>query len=131
MLQSGLALSQQLTIQSETGKQIVLTRADIESLPHVRITTTSDTPATFEGVPLKTLLEKAGVTFGETLKGKRLASCLLVEAADGYRVVIALPEIDSAFADKRVLLAFLKDGRPLGQKEGPYRVVLPDEKRMA
>jgi hypothetical protein len=129
MLQSGPALSQQLTIQSETGKQIVLTRADIESLPRVRITTTSDTPATFEGVPLKTLLEKAGVTFGETLKGKRLASCLLVEAADGYRVVIALPEIDSAFADKRVLLAFLKDDRPLDQKEGPYRVVIPDEKR--
>ncbi len=65
------------------------------------------------------------------MKGKRLASCLLVEAADGYRVVIALPEIDSAFTDKQFVLAFLKDGKPLNDKEGPYRIVIPEEKRMA
>jgi hypothetical protein len=56
---------------------------------------------------------------------------LLVEAADGYRVLFALPEIDPAFTDKRVVLAFLKDGKPLDAKEGPYRIVVPDEKRMA
>jgi hypothetical protein len=55
----------------------------------------------------------------------------LVEAADGYRVVIALPEIDPAFTNKQILLAFLRDGKPLDQKEGPYRIVIPDEKRMA
>jgi len=77
------------------------------------------------------VLEKAGVGFGETLKGKRLASCLLAEAADGYRVVIALPEMDPAFTDKQVILAFLKDGKILDEKEGPYRIVIPDEKRPA
>jgi hypothetical protein len=77
------------------------------------------------------VLEKAGVGFGETLKGKRMASCLLVEAADDYRVVIALPEVDPRFTDKQVILAFLKDGKPLDDKEGPYRIVIPDEKRMA
>jgi hypothetical protein len=55
----------------------------------------------------------------------------LVEAADGYRVVIALPEIDPAFTDRQVVLAFLKDGKPLETKEGPYRLIIPDEKRMA
>jgi hypothetical protein len=60
-----------------------------------------------------------------------MASCLLVEAADGYRVVIALPEIDPAFNDKQFVLAFFKDGKPLDDKEGPYRIVIPDEKRMA
>jgi hypothetical protein len=131
-LQGALVRCQQLAIQDDTGKQTVLARADIEALPHVKVpATAAGTPATFEGVPLKSLLEKAGVGFGETLRGKRLASCLLVEAADGYRVVIALPEIDPAFADKQVTLAFLKDGKPLDQKEGPYRIVIPDEKRMA
>ena len=57
-----------------------------------------------------------------------MASCLLVEAADGYRVVIALPEIDPAFSDKKF---FLKDGKPMDSKEGPYRIVIPNEKRMA
>src|SRR3984957_5737524 len=131
-LQSALARSQQLTIQDETGKQSSLARAEVEALPHIKVTTsTSGEPATFEGVALKAVLEKAGIKFGETLKGKRLASCMLVEAADGYRVVIALPELDPAFTDKQVLLAFLKDGKPLNDKEGPYRIVIPDEKRMA
>jgi hypothetical protein len=132
LLQTGAAFCQQLTIQIGDGKPTVLTRADIEALPHVKVATSaSGAAATFEGVALEAVLEKAGVEFGTSLKGKRLASYLLVEAADGYRVVIALPELDPAFTDKQVVLAFLKDGKPLDEKEGPYRIVMPDEKRMA
>jgi hypothetical protein len=131
-LSATLVLSQRLTIQPETGKQIVLTRADIEALPRVKVTTTAaGSSTTYEGVSLKALLERAGVSFGEILRGKRLASCLLVEAADGYRAIIALPEMDPAFTDKQIVLAFLKDGKPLDAREGPYRIVIPDEKRMA
>jgi len=124
---------QQLTVQTEPGKQVVLGRADLEALPRVKVNVAdhASVPAIFEGVTLKSVLEKAGVSFGESMKGKRLADCLLVEAADGYRVVIALPETDPAFTDKQILLAFLRDGKPLGEKEGPYRIVIPDEKRMA
>jgi hypothetical protein len=123
---------QQLTIQSESGKPTVLTRADIDSMPHVTVTTGSaDERNTYKGVPLKAVLEKAGVGFGESLRGKRMATCLLVEAADGYRVVIALPEIDPDLTDKQIVLAFTRNGKPLDEKEGPYRIVIPDEKRMA
>jgi hypothetical protein len=132
MVQAILCASQRLTIQTETGKQTLLAHADIEALPRVKLTTAaSGVSTTFDGVPLKAVLERTGVGFGETLKGKRLASCLLVEAADGYRVVIALPEIDAAFTDEQIVLAPLKDGKPLDDKEGPYRIVMPDEKRMA
>jgi hypothetical protein len=131
-LRAGLASCQQLTVRAENGKQTVLARADIEALLHVKVTTSaSGTSMTFEGASLKAVLERGGIGFGETMKGKRLASCLLVEAADGYRVVIALPEIDEAFTDKQFVLAFLKDGKPRDDKEGPYRIVIPDEKRMA
>ncbi len=132
LAQGGLASCQQLTIQTENGKPTVLTRADIEALPHVKVSTSaSGASATFEGVALEAVLEKAGVEFGSSLKGNRLASCLLAGAADNYRVVIALPELDPAFTDKQVVLAFLKDGKALDEKEGPYRIVIPDEKRMA
>lgn len=131
-LHPAVAACQQVAIQIEGGKQTVLAKSDLESLPRVKITTTvTGSSARYEGVPLKAVLEKAGVEFGESMRGKRLALCLLVEAADGYRVVIALPEIDPAFTEKQILLAFLKDGKPLDAKEGPYRLVLPDEKRMA
>jgi hypothetical protein len=123
---------QELIVQTDAGKQI-LSRADLDALPHVRVTASehSSPPVTFEGVTVKSVLEKAGVSFGETMKGKRLANCLLVEAADGYRAVIALPELDPAFTDKQTVLAFLRDGKPLTEKEGPYRIIIPDEKRMA
>lgn len=127
-----LAQCQQITIQLESGKQTVLTRSDIEALPHVKVTTHgSETPATFEGVTLRAVLEKAGVEFGHSMRGKRLASCLLVEAADGYRAVIALPELDPDFTDKEIVLAYQQDGKPLDDKAGPYRIVIPDERRMA
>ena len=128
----GILQCQQLIVQTDTAKQL-LSRADLEALPHVKVTASEHgSPAvSFEGVTLKSVLEKAGVTFGESMKGKRLTNCLLVEAADGYRAVIALPELDPAFTDKQTVLAFLRDGKPLGEKEGPYRIVIPDEKRMA
>jgi hypothetical protein len=131
-LHAALASGQQLTVQAAGEKQTVLTRADIEALPRVRVTTAvSGVATTFEGVSLRAVLEKAVVGYGEALKGKRMASCLLVEAADGYRVVFALPELDPAFTDRQVILAFVKDGKPLDDKEGPYRIVIADEKRMA
>jgi len=64
-------LCQQLTVQPENGKQTILARADIEALPRIKVTTTaSGVSATFEGVLLKVVLEKAGIGFGETLKGR-------------------------------------------------------------
>ena len=66
---------------------------------------------------------------GDQLRGPRLADYLLMTAADGYRVVLALPEIDEAFTDRVVLLADRRDGRPLSTHEGPLMVVIPAERR--
>jgi len=131
ILSSGILQCQEITVQTDSGKH-VLGREEIEALPHMKVTASEhSSPVLFEGVSLKSVLKKAGVTFGESMKGKRLADCVVVEAADGYRVVIALPELDPAFTDKQTLLVFLRDGKRLGEKEGPYRIVIPDEKRMA
>ena len=37
--------------------------------------------------------------FGEAIRGDGLANYVLAGAADGYRVVFALPEMDPAFTD--------------------------------
>ncbi len=87
------------------------------------------TVAEFEGIPLHALLAQAGVKFGNELRGPALASYLVVEAADGYRVVFALPELDPACTDRVILLADRRDGKPLNDKEGPLRLVVSGEKR--
>ena len=71
----------------------------------------------------------AGLKLGQDLRGPALASYLLVEAADGYRAVFALPEIDPACTDRTILLADRRDGKPLPAQEGPLRIVVPGEKR--
>ena len=67
MLEAALVQSQQLTIQIETGRHFILTRADIETLPRTKITTGDST--TFEGVTLRAVLEKAGVGLGGIFEG--------------------------------------------------------------
>ncbi len=52
-------------------------------------------------------------------------------ARDGYRAVYALAELDAAFTEAVVLLADRRDGQPLSSEEGPFRLVLPHEKRAA
>lgn len=56
---------------------------------------------------------------GKDLRGITLAAYLLVEAADGYQAVFALPELDSAFTDRMVLLADRCDNKPLPASAGP------------
>ncbi len=65
------------------------------------------------------------------MRGKNLALYLVVEAADNYRAVFALPELDPAFTERIVLLADRRDDKPLSAAEGALRVVVPDEKRQA
>lgn len=87
--------------------------------------------AEFEGVPLVEVLKAAGIKFGSDLRGPALARYLVVEASDGYRVVFAMPELDSAFTDRIVLLADRRDGKALAGEEGPLRLVVLGEKRHA
>lgn len=85
----------------------------------------------FKGVPLAVILEKAGVTMGPELRGENLAKYVLVTAADGYEVLFSLPEIDPLFSQNNVILAYEMDGQPLPQGHGPFRLVVPQDKRHA
>src|SRR4029453_4292132 len=49
-------------------------------------------------------------------------------AADGFQAVFALPELDTASADRGVLLADARDGQALSDNEGPLRIAAPAEK---
>lgn len=83
----------------------------------------------YEGVELREILVRAGVKFGQELRGNWLASFVLVEAADNYQAVFALPELDAMFTDRVILLADTCDGKPLPATHGPLQIIVPDEKR--
>jgi hypothetical protein len=72
---------------------------------------------------------RRSVGFGEKLKGRRAATVAIRDASDGYRIVISLLEIDPATSDKVAIVADRRDGELLSEKEGPYRLIMPGEKR--
>jgi hypothetical protein len=121
-----------LIVDGGDGKTVTLTAADLSKLPQQTVSTVEHgAPATFEGVLLPDVLAKVDAPSGEKLRGKLMSQYLLVEAADGYRAVFALQEFDSAFTDRKIYLVTKRDGKPLSEKEGPFRIIFPDEKRPA
>jgi DMSO/TMAO reductase YedYZ molybdopterin-dependent catalytic subunit len=122
-----------LTVGGEVAHPLKLTADDLAKLPRrsLQAKAHDGKEAMFDGVELADVLKLAGVKFGEQLRGKELAMFLVVSAADGYHAVFALPELDHAFTDRIVILADRRDGKPLAEKEGPLRIVVPDEKREA
>jgi DMSO/TMAO reductase YedYZ molybdopterin-dependent catalytic subunit len=122
-----------LTIAGEVANPVKLTAEDLAKLPRrsVQAKDHDGKNTSFEGMELAEVLKLAGGKFGEQLRGKELALFLVVDATDGYRAVFALPELDRAFTDQIVLLADRRNGKPLPEKEGPLRIVVPDEKRQA
>lgn len=113
-------------------KTLALSPADLDRMPRKTVKTVDhDTTVTFEGWPVGDLLRKAGFSFGQQLRGPRMADYLTVTSAEGYRVVFALPELDTEFTDRVVLLADKENGKPFAERDGPYRIIVSDEKKHA
>lgn len=102
-----------LTVQKRGGERIDLTMADIEALPHTTYVTTTpwhDGAVRFEGVSMKALLGRAGIS-GETIR---------VEALNGYKT--KFPTEDAL--SKPVIMAFKRNGNYMSPREkGPLFIV--------
>jgi len=105
---------------------------DLAKMPRTTVKVNEDGgEVAYEGVLLAEILKRAGAPGGAKLRGKALASYLLAEAKDGYRVVFALAEFDPDFNDNPVIVADRREGRALFDYQGPFRLVSPRDKRAA
>ena len=126
------AASPTVAVTGAVKQPLSLAAKDFAGMPRT-IVAVSDhgKSVTYEGVLLYDVLLKAGAPLGSELSGKALASYVLASAKDGYQVVYTLTEIDPAFTDARILLADTADGNPLPSTQGPFRLVVPNEKKGA
>lgn len=85
----------------------------------------------YTGVLIRDVLAQAGAPSGDKLRGKALSSYVLATARDGYAVVYALPEFDSAFTNAQPLIASKAGGQSLPENQGPFRIVMPQDKKPA
>lgn len=117
-------------IGGEVGKPLVLDAAALAKLPRSTVKATAHgVEGEWEGVPLIEVLRAAGAPVGDVLRGPNLQLYVRISAADGYRVVYALTELDPKFRDDGVILADRRDGRPMAGDEGPFRLIAPREAR--
>lgn len=114
------------------GHAVDLSPTVLAPLPKQTITGTSHgKTASYEGYDLRTVLSAVGIAPVESLRGKQLATYLVVTAADGYQVVFGLAELDRTLGNTLVLLTDSEDGQPLSKLDGPWRLVVPDDQRPA
>jgi hypothetical protein len=121
-----------LVVAGAVKTTLTLTLADLGKMPRTTVTVSEDgTDVHYEGVLLAEILRRAGAPTGAALRGKALASYLLCEAKDGYRVVFALAEFDPEFNDNPIIVADARDGKPLFDYQGPFRIMAPRDKKAA
>ena len=129
-----LATTAELRISGAVSTPLVLTVLDLKKMPRKTLTVVNPHDKkreTYEGVLLEELLRRAGVPQGEQLRGSSMATYIIAEAEDGYRVVFSLAELDSGILESEVIVADTMDSAPLAAKQGPFRLVAPHEKRPA
>lgn len=119
-----------LTVTGDVAAPLTLKAEDLAAMPREKVSVSEEdgTKVEYEGVPLREILKKAGAPLGGQLRGKALASYVLAKAQDGYQVVFAIAEFDPAFANEQILVADKRDGKPLFEYQGPFRIVCPNDK---
>jgi hypothetical protein len=123
-----------LVVRNAAGKETKFGLEDLAKLPQKKIEAKdphSGVAAEYEGVLLNELLSAGGATFGRDLRGPLLASYVLAQAKDGYRVVFSIGEVDPDTGGAQLLLAYKKNGKPMADPEGEFRIVAPQDKRAA
>lgn len=118
----------------QDGQERTLTAAELEALGAEDVTVPdphTQAPTRYRAVALPKVLALAGFPSDAPVRGPLLAARLLVEAADGYKVVFSFPELDPRTGSTQVLVAFALDGEPLGDDIGPFRLLVPTDRRGA
>jgi len=131
---SSVMVMAQIELEVEGGARKLISQSEFQKMPHQTLTVTN--PHTkqqekYEGVPLRALLDQVAVPAGEKLRGPEMRNYIVVSAKDGYKVVLALVEIDPMFQQNQVLVADTLDGKPLDDKHGPLQLVVPEDQRPA
>jgi hypothetical protein len=118
-----------LAVQGDIASPLSLTADDLAKMPRQTVSVPAPDGAkiVYEGVTLLAVLQKAGAPFGKQLRGKVLSSYVLAKAMDGYQVVFTLGELDPDFGNETILVADKRDGKPLADKQGPFRLVCPND----
>jgi hypothetical protein len=114
-----------IAIEGDLSKPLTLAAADLSTMTRITVSIGS---MSYQGVLLGDIMKRAGAPTGSNLRGKALTTYVLVTAADGYQVVFSLGELDATVTNHQIVVADSSEGKPLSETEGPFRLVIPEDK---
>ena len=84
----------------------------------------------YAGVPLASILAKKEKDSG-AMPGLRSLSdaVILVRGTDGYQAAVSAAAVAMDTKGEHFLLAISRDGKPLGEPQGPVRLIVPGDPR--
>ena len=136
--QSGSTMQEEKVASFHVGGSVEhpmsFSAADLKTMPRSKVKVYNaheQKSEEYEGVALLEILKRVGAPLGEKLRGPVLATYVIAEASDNYRVIFSLAELDQGFQDSEVLIADTLNGAPLAEKQGPFKLVAPHDKRPA
>jgi len=121
-----------VTVTGEDGKSVTLSRQDLDALPQANASISHQgTIYGFKGALLYAVLKKVGAPLDMEMRGAALSDVVIVTAADGYVVTLALSDLEPSIRPGKIILAdATADGAPLG-KDGPFRLVIDGDLKPA
>ena len=119
-----------LLVVGDVPHALALSTAEFAALPRAGVTP-AGSKEEYQGVLLMQILSRAGIPMGEEMHGGNVYAYVVATAADKYEVLYSVPEVDTAFGGRPVLVADRKDGRPLAPVEGPLRIISPGDREHA
>jgi molybdate transport system substrate-binding protein len=125
----------EVAVTGLVGSPRSFTRDDLMQLPAETVNVSfqagqGTTQANFTGTRLLNVFDAAG---GEKLptdgNNAKLRTTVMITGADGYQVALGWGELDPEFGAAPILLAYSQDDKPMGDKQGMARLVVPGDKR--
>jgi len=123
--------AQSIIISGEGINSFTLTKGNFADMKQVVIMAKGHDEKVhrYSGVTMADILTKAGVTLGDEAKRKTVSSYIVVTAADNYKAIYTLAEIDPLFANRSIILADREDKKILPVANGPFQIIVPGEKK--
>jgi len=125
----------EVAIKGLVGAPRSFNREDLMKLPPVTVQVSYQAgqgtdSASFTGARLLNVLDAAGgAKLPSDTNNAKLRVTVMVTGADGYQVVFGWGDLDPDFGAAPILLAYARDGEPMGDKQGMARLVVPGDKR--
>jgi hypothetical protein len=129
LIGSALAQSPALTLEGKVKQPQHWIADDLAKMPaeHVEVSYQTEhgpVNTSFTGVLLWSLIDAAG-GLDDPKKGAAVRHAIRLTASDGYIVVTSAGEISPDFGGKAAIIAYERDGKPLGG----FQLVMPGDKR--